>query len=365
LLRLKPAQELELRDLLRAAMADEEDFDDLLKRLDRNLGDFAARSDPFPVKVKRAVVNANARLWWRDLLREAGNMVPGDPGLLDFAGRVGISAQLVDGSVNRVPVNGRALELKIKAAQSTFNILTWREKVAAIENRVCRIEHPELNGRGTGFLVAPGIVLTNYHVIEEMKNGPLKASDVVLRFDYKVLANGVEVGKGRTCGLAADWLAEWSPFSAQDFESAPALDPSADELDFALLRLDGRVGDDALGDGTARRWIEVPAKPHDFAASPALYIVQHPDGEPMQIALDSEGVIKSSPTRVRYTTTTEPGSSGSPCFGADWDWVAIHHSGDPKYYNDGKKPEYNQGIPVPAIVNLLNKRGSSSLLGSG
>jgi hypothetical protein len=366
MLRLKPAQEVELRDLLKSAIGDEDELDDLLNRLDRRLADLAPLNKTFGAKVKLVVVNANGRLWWRDLVREASNMVPGDRQLLEFADRVGMSAQVVDGGTPaQVPVNGRALELKIKAAQSTFDIVTWREKIPAIENCVCRIEYPEGKGRGTGFLVAPGIVLTNYHVIKQMKEGALKASDIVCRFDYKVLSNGVEVGKGRTCRLAANWLAEWSPYSNHDFESEPSLDPSDEELDFAFLRLDSRVGDDVLPNGETRNWIEVPEDAHDFTASPALYIVQHPDAKPMQIALDSEAVIKSSPTRVRYTTTTEPGSSGSPCFGADWDWVAIHHSGDPKYWSQGKKPEYNQGIPVTAIVKLLKKRGSSNLLGGG
>ena len=83
----------------------------------------------------------------------------------------------------------------------------------------------------------------------------------------------------------------------------------------------------------------------------------------MQVALDSNAVVDVRPTRVRYTTTTEPGSSGSPCFSADWNWVALHHSGDPKYWKQAKKPEYNQGVPVAAIVSLLAKRGKAAMLG--
>lgn len=371
MLRMKPSQVLEFRDLLRVAFL-EGDFEDLLLRLDRELTDFASSADPYPKKIKLAVEHANAGLWWRELLREAINQRPTDAGLTAFVAKTGIApATVAAGPVvgptaapaAMTAVNGRSLELKIKAAQSTFDIMTWRQKLTDIEGRVCRIEFPDKIARGTGLLVAPGVVMTNYHVIEAVHNQQIGPGKIVVRFDYKVLANGVSVGEGRTCGVAPDWLADFSEYSKLDFETAPAIDPPADKLDYALLRLDAQPGNDAVN-GATRGWIQVPAQAHDFAASPALYIVQHPDGKPMQIAIDSEAVVKSSPTRVRYTTTTEPGSSGSPCFSADWDWVALHHSGDPKHWAAGKKPEYNQGIPLAAIVKLLKQRDMLKLLGS-
>jgi len=252
MLRLRQAQVIELRDLLRVAIDAEDDFDDLIMRLGRNTADFASKSDSYPQKIKKALNQANAGLWWRDLLREACNAVPADPKLRAFANEVGLAAQVVDGGSAGSPMNNRALELKIKASQSTFDILTWREKMAAIESRVCRIEFPEKVAQGTGFLVGPKIVMTNYHVIEAIQNGRVAADRVVLRFDYKVLANGVAVGAGRTCGLSAKWLAEWSPYSMLDFEDAPGLEPSAEELDFALLNLAEPVGEDVSDEGSKR-----------------------------------------------------------------------------------------------------------------
>ena len=363
MLRLNRPQVLELRDLLRAAFTEDE-FEELLFGLDRDIADYAAAGDPYPTKLRDVLQRANARLWWRELLRQACDAQPADVHLQTFAATVGFASHTVDATPAAVvPVNGRKLELKIRDAQSTVDIVIWRQKLAAIEGRVCRIELPEKTPQGTGFLVAPDLVMTNYHVIESVQKGMVDPKHLRVRFDYKVLANGVSVGEGRTCKVAAHWLADFSPYSVQDFESAPAIDPASDELDYALLRLDARAGDDALDEGVTRGWIQAPAAAHDFATSPALYIVQHPNGHPMQVAIDSHSVIKSSATRVRYTTTTEKGSSGSPCFSADWDWVALHHSGDPKYWKEGKKPEYNQGIPVTAIVKLLKQRGLSALLG--
>jgi hypothetical protein len=44
--------------------------------------------------------------------------------------------------------------------------------------------------------------------------------------------------------------------------------------------------------------------------------------------------------------------------------VALHHNGDPKYWR-GQRPDFNQGIPIPAIRQLLAARGKADLLGAG
>ncbi|MER9240911.1 trypsin-like peptidase domain-containing protein [Mesorhizobium sp. M0633] len=360
LLRLKNPQLLNLRNLLKEAFPYDR-FAELLMLLDKNIDDFTARNTAYPTAILDSLKHANAQLWWRDLLREACNEVA-DPQLHQFADVVGFAPNFVAVDASGIHVlKGRNLELRIKASGTTFDIVTWRQRVAEIENRVCRVEVPELDARGTGFLVAPQLVLTNYHVIESVLKGLTAPNKVVFRFDYKVLADGVTIGSGKKHRLASDWLVDHSPYSVTDFESEPRDDADSEELDYALLRLESPAGDDAV-DGTRRGWIEAPSIAHDFMQSRALYIVQHPDGKPMQVALDSEAVIKATPSRVRYTTTTEPGSSGSPCFGADWRWVALHHSGDPKYWKEGKKPEYNQGIPTETIVNLLTKRGKAQML---
>ena len=73
----------------------------------------------------------------------------------------------------------------------------------------------------------------------------------------------------------------------------------------------------------------------------------------------------NAPTRLRYTTRTEPGSSGSPCFDIDWNLVALHHSGDPKYAQFQAKPDWNEGIPLTAIMRLLEKHGLAGVLETG
>ncbi len=93
-----------------------------------------------------------------------------------------------------------------------------------------------------------------------------------------------------------------------------------------------------------------------------LIIVQHPDGDAIRFAIDTEAVIGlvNQGRRLRYTTNTEPGSSGSPCLSMDLDLVALHHLGDPR--QGGAR--YNQGIPIALVRQSIADSGHAALLGS-
>ena len=145
------------------------------------------------------------------------------------------------------------------------------------------------------------------------------------------------------------------PTASQDGSALPA----PDELDYAIVRLDGTPGNDPVGakaspNSPPRGWIGVSEKPFAFNAQAPLMVLQHPDAAPLKLALEMNGIIglNANRTRVRYTVNTEGGSSGSPCFSTDFQLVALHHAGDPNFAA-GHKPTFNQGIPFDAIVALL------------
>lgn len=82
----------------------------------------------------------------------------------------------------------------------------------------------------------------------------------------------------------------------------------------------------------------------------------------MKLAIDTQSVIgvNANQTRVRYTTNTEGGSSGSPVFDMLWNLSALHHYGDP----DWKNPIYNQGVaPLYLIRAKIEAAGFGTLLG--
>ena len=254
-----------------------------------------------------------------------------------------------------------SLEAIVKPRIPSVDMGLWRERYASVEGQVCRIE---IGGTavGTGFLIGPDLVLTNYHVLESVVDDPSRAASVAFRFDYKRLADGTTM-QGTALTLAANgWLVDSARYSAAEGEGEPdRLTPTQDELDFVAVRLAESIGSApggvrAASGATQRGWIPCPDSQPPMPKGAPLLIAQHPQGEPIKLALDLDAVlgVNVNATRVRYATNTEPGSSGSPCFAMDWTLVALHHMGDPAWAN----PQYNEGIPIGLIAARLAARGA-------
>jgi hypothetical protein len=269
---------------------------------------------------------------------------PGNEPIFTLAQRVGLAPTTPN------------LEQIIQETNDFIDIDTFLTRLEAIEKQVCKVEIASTSFRasGTGFLLGPDLVMTNYHVMERViAQQGADSSDVTIRFDYKRLSDGTVFNPGTPFSLAANWLVASSPPSPFERGQSPAYAPAKpDELDFALLRLESRAAVDG------RTWIEIPAKPPALAEGTPLFIVQHPEGAPLKLALDTDAVfgVFDDGLRIRYRTNTKPGSSGSPCFTADWQLVAIHHLGDPTF-DPAEKPEYNQGVPLAKIVERLRQEG--------
>jgi hypothetical protein len=315
-------------------------------RLEKSLAELAALPNPINQVAFQVIENSNAEGWTAQLIAAARESRPGNPLLLKLAEDFGLTAATSE------------LERKVRDDLSYLNIAEWRERLGEIEARVCRVETQYT--MGTGFLIGPDLAITNYHVMKEVIENPPASAQVVLRFDYKQLAGGATVNPGTEVRLAKNWLIDSSPYSAVDLLADPGdQTPSPDELDYALLRLADDVGDQPVAGakadpGTPKRgWIK-PQVTYPFPKDAPVFIVQHPEARPLQLALDTKSVIarNGNKTRVRYVTNTEKGSSGSPVFDENWELVALHHSGDRRIV-----PVYNQGIPFAAIVDLMGRRG--------
>jgi V8-like Glu-specific endopeptidase len=241
--------------------------------------------------------------------------------------------------------------------------------MALVEGRVCRVEISG-NAAGTGFLVGPDAILTNYHVVKSVLDGTTPAAKTMCRFDYKALADGSRV-EGVVVGLhPTEWRLDASPNApAEDTRTPNNPLPTTDQLDYVLLRLTRRIGDEPAApkggaESPRRGWIAFPTVTPVFVSKMPLMIAQHPDGKPLKLAVDTESVIgvNTNQTRVRYATNTEAGSSGSPVFDLDWNLVALHHLGDPAYDHP---PAYNQGVPIDNIRARLVRAGKADALGGG
>lgn len=256
------------------------------------------------------------------------------------------------------------LEQVVQEFGITLDASQFVERMAASLARVClvRIAGQDL---GTGFLVGPDLLLTNYHVLGDIIGGAGPADDVSFTFDYRtsggVVSEGPSVGL-HTAGAGAaaprPWLIDANP--STDAERGHGVVPDltqptdTDHLDFALVRLATPIGGEKGPSGATRgHFVLNPAgPPFSFPQGIPLIVVGHPvkDGtdppkcSPQVFAIEPDSVIGVNPnnTRVRYRTNTLRGSSGSPVLSAQWELVALHHF--------GRKGQYNQGIPTAAIA---------------
>lgn len=217
-----------------------------------------------------------------------------------------------------------------------------------------------LNPRGTGFLVGPGVLLTNEHVLptaeiaassavemdfEENQYGPLKRSQVFpLRPDQLFVAD-------KNLDLA---LVAVEPTSVSGEPLAP----------YGWLPLDASQG-------------KISFVPEDM-----LNIIQHPLGRPKEVVIRNNNVLDLRTEAadkddglgpfIHYEGGTQKGSSGSPVLNDQWEVVALHHSGvpardakgrildrDEKVWNrdaqsiDVIKWIANEGVRVSSIVAFI------------
>jgi V8-like Glu-specific endopeptidase len=189
------------------------------------------------------------------------------------------------------------------------NIGDWLDMMSQYRRAVCNIE-PKPNsdaGRGTGFLVGPRLVLTNYHVVSPFLHQG--ADQVVVRFNCEGHDVAEAEAKSRKHALATTekWLVKSS---------------GQDQLDFALIRLKEAAAKDAVPGGE-RDFLTPVALP--LKKDRPMVIVQHPAVTPLKLALGSTVDPDCIPNRVSYNVNTKGGSSGSQCFTSSLAVVAIHH----------------------------------------
>lgn len=163
-------------------------------------------------------------------------------------------------------------------------------------------------GFGTGFLVAPRLLLTNHHVLADAE----QARQSKVEFNFQEEASG-ELQTTQCFALAP-----------QEFFLTDQ------ELDYSLVAVVDDGGLDAYG------WLPLIEDSGKVLVGEKVNIIQHPNGEPKQLAIRNNQVVDQLELFLHYRTDTDPGSSGSPVFNDQWEVVALHHSGVPKRNEQGQ-----------------------------
>lgn len=210
---------------------------------------------------------------------------------------------------------GTALERVIgKSDLIGVNYLDLGLAVSRTVGRVhIRTSTGQRQGFGTGFMVSPRLLLTNNHVLGSAR----EASSSQVEFNFQDDAEGRQAASV-TFGLESE------TFFLTD-----------EHLDYTLVAVSEGARD---GAGELRQfgWNRLIEDQGKIIVGEHVNIIQHPNGEPKQLALRENQTIDLLEDFLHYQTDTAPGSSGSPVFNDQWEVVALHHSGVPRRDDRGR-----------------------------
>jgi hypothetical protein len=235
------------------------------------------------------------------------------------------------------------LEAQVARRSELIDFGRFRRRMDQLEQRICFIRTPQK--LGTGFLVGPAHVLTNYHVVDGLLRDEYAFSTVECRFDFNS-----DTAEPQRVGLSATALSS-APYGASDLSGEG--EPAPGELDYALLPLATPVGED-------RGWYALDPLPRVVALQDFLFVCQHANGNQLQLAFGTVVEFPGNASRLRYDTTTAGGASGSPCLTPELDLVGLHHAADPDSH-----PRYNQGVPIWLVAAHARDAGVQLAAASG
>lgn len=201
-------------------------------------------------------------------------------------------------------------------------------------------------GFGTGFMIAPGLMLTNHHVLPSKRD----TAGIGINFGYERGVDGINEG--------------------EIFELAPDdLFFNDEQLDFAVVAVKGAsLTGDTLEKFGFHKLIGQTGK---VLIGQPINIIQHPEGGPKKYAVSENKLLDVLESYLHYQTDTLPGSSGSPTFSQLWEVVSLHHSGVPEMRDgrildrrgrfwDGNSQSddeinwiANEGVRISRILNFL------------
>jgi endonuclease G, mitochondrial len=242
-------------------------------------------------------------------------------------------------------------EVLISGGTGEWVTSAFIEQAQLAGTRVARLLVPRYSGGnrmrppeswGTGWLIAPRLLLTNHHVIEARDQGEQPAPER----DF--------ARQGEEAQLWFDYHREGLGYRAVGVTEVVDHDR---DLDYALLRLPDSP---AL---SHREQLAVARDRPDLPQGARLNIVQCPGGGPLRYAIRNNFFVGPGrrPYQMRYLTDTLKGSSGSPVLNDNWQVVALHHGYkkvDPGLYQDengktGLVKYHNEGILLSYILDHL------------
>ncbi|MFP7295006.1 DNA/RNA non-specific endonuclease [Bacillus safensis] len=230
------------------------------------------------------------------------------------------------------------LSLERIIGQNDLFPIHFLEKGLQAGKSICRIVIKDERGRslgyGTGFLVAPTLLLTNNHVFPDAETATLSSAQ--FNYEQDIHFNARVVQEYR---FQPDKFFITNP--NLDFTLVAVQNTSTSGVkiqEFSYLPLIKQTGKVLLGEYVS--------------------IIQHPRGDYKAVVLRENQITDMLDDFIHYSADTEPGSSGSTVFNDEWKVIALHHSGVPDPDNDGQFIA-NEGVRISSILNYIEQQKPS------
>ncbi len=232
-------------------------------------------------------------------------------------------------------------------------------------------------GYGTGFLVGPGILITNRHVLDQSDIGGDSllsiVANAVAEFDVEIIPQVIAPGKTR--------LVSSTPAVFRLAPQTLLLTDAWNALDYVLIALESK-SIDGQHDISEYGFNRLSADMGKTVTGEPVFIIQHPNGESKKISLLNNKMMlrNEQSSYLYYEADTEPGSSGSPVFNRQWEVVALHHSvefardpedrilaKDGSLWNEAmgtaaiKTMSFNEGVRVSRILKQVESKREATL----
>ena len=232
-------------------------------------------------------------------------------------------------------------------------------------------------GYGTGFLVGPGILITNRHVLDysDIQGDSLLSivANAVAEFDVEIVPQVIAPGKTR--------LVSSTPAVFRLAPQTLLLTDAWNALDYVMIALESK-SIDGQHDISEYGYNRLSADMGKTVTGEPVFIIQHPNGESKKISLlNNRMMIRDEKSSyLYYEADTEPGSSGSPVFNRQWEVVALHHSvefardpedrilaKDGSLWNEAmgtaaiKTMSFNEGVRVSRILKHVETKREAAL----
>jgi V8-like Glu-specific endopeptidase len=282
-----------------------------------------------------------------ELFNNFGQDVPGQEvlsrlinHLLEFRGG-GNEVEFLRGLFARYPLQGLpiARSVPISAWHGQETVEAVNEKIIG-ENTLRDIAVLEIaleaakavvhitlsDGYGSGFMCAPNLLITNHHVLQTAE----QAQRATFTFNYQL-----------------DHQFKELPASSV-YARAGGIFYTSEAFDFTIVEVESPI------ELTPLRLKAVRAQLND-----RVTIIQHPAGGYKKISMQNNFVQFANNELVQYTTSTLPGSSGSPVFDTEFSVIAIHHSGGMLLEPDSSTRYLrNEGISMVAVLKDVQQHAS-------